>query len=126
MQDVYSGDTIISHMLDRIKGSARVETIYGEPREVGGKTVIPVAKVEYAFGAGGGASEPGTGNGNKVPTGSGGGGGGAVRVRPVGVLEVTADETRLVPVIDWTRVITTAIVLTGAWMIVRAVFRRGK
>ena len=115
-ESTFTGERIVSEVLDRIRGSARVEVVYGEAREIGDKTIIPVAVVAYAFGAGagGGASPLGEGS-----TGGGGGGGG-VRVQPVGVLEVTQEETRLVPVLDWTRIITTALTFLGLWMVVRA------
>ncbi|MCH8920368.1 MAG: hypothetical protein IIA23_06620, partial [Chloroflexi bacterium] len=61
-----------------------------------------------------------------IGSGGGGGGGGGVRVHPVGVLEVTADETRLVPILDWTRIITTGLTFFGLWMIVRALRGRRK
>ncbi|MBI2914188.1 MAG: hypothetical protein HYY03_09755, partial [Chloroflexi bacterium] len=89
-----AGERIVSEVLDRIRGSARVEVVYGESREIGDKTIIPVSVVAYAFGAG--AGEGAGGEGAESGAGRGGGGGGAVRVQPVGVLEVTADETRLV------------------------------
>ena len=120
------GERIVTDLADRIRGSAKVEVVFGEPREIGDKTLIPVAAVAYGFGAGAGsgAGEEPSGNGAKSGAGSGGGGGGGVRVQPVGVLEVTQDETRLVPIMDWTRIITTGLTVFGAWMIVRAVFRR--
>ncbi len=122
-----AGEHIVSGLLERIKGSAKVEVVYGEPREIGEKTVIPVAAVAYGFGAGAGAG-PGGPGGDGASGGSGGGGvgGGAVRIHPVGVLEVTADETRLVPVLDWTRIITTGLTFFGLWMIVRALRGRRK
>ncbi len=118
------GEHIVSGLLERIKGSAKVEVVYGEPREIGEKTIIPVAAVAYGFGAGAGAGPGGLG-GDGASGGSGGGGGG-VRVQPVGVLEVTPDETRLVPVLDWTRIITTGLTFFGLWMIVRALRGRRK
>lgn len=121
-------DNILSTILDRVKNSARVEIVYGESREMHGKTIIPVAAVAYGFGAGsgaGGGSHPGhNGGSERAGGGSGGGGGGGVRVQPVGVLEITDDETRLVPVIDWTKVIQAGLTLFGVWMIVRAIFRK--
>ena len=51
-------------------------------------------------------------------------GGGAVRVQPVGVLEVDGDETRRVPILDWTRIITTGLTAFGIWMVFRTIFRR--
>jgi len=104
MQDVdFSGNTAVSQIADRLRTSARVDVVYGEERKIGDKTIIPIAVVAYAFG---------------------GGSGGGVRVQPVAVLEVTGDETRVLPVLDWTRIITTAITIFGAWMLVRSLFRR--
>ena len=129
MQDVSrTGESIISQVLERIKSSARVEVVYGEERHVGDRTIIPVAAVAYTFGAGGGGGTAApSGNGQSehgTSVGGGGGGGGVVRVLPVGVLEVTADETRLIPIIDWTRIITTGLTVLGTWMVFRAIFRR--
>jgi len=125
----WSGETVVNSILDRIRATARVELVYGEERKIGDKTIIPIAAVAYAFGGGGGGGA-GTGpqhNGHSedaAGVGSGGGGGGSVRVQPVGVLEVTGDETRLVPILDYTRIITTGLTAFGAWMIFRAIFRR--
>ena len=127
MQDMeFSGEGIVSQILDRVRNTVRVDIVYGESREVHGKTIIPVAAVAYAFGGGGGAGVGPTGNGASEQVGRGSGGGGAVRVLPVGVLEVTDDETRLVPVLDWTRIITTSLTVFGVWMALRTVFRRRK
>jgi hypothetical protein len=38
-------------------------------------------------------------------------------IQPVGVLEVTDDETRLVPILDYTRIITTGLTALGVWMV---------
>jgi uncharacterized spore protein YtfJ len=130
MQDTnWTGEGVVNSILDRIRATARVELVYGEERRIGQKTIIPVAAVAYAFGGGGGGGA-GSGpahNGHSedgAGVGGGGGGGGSVRVSPVGVLEVTEDQTRLVPIIDWTRIITTALTAFGAWMIFRTIFRR--
>lgn len=126
MQDtIPSGENILGTILDRVKGSARVEIIYGESREMHGKTIVPVAAVAYTFGAGAGSGVRPSHNGEtEQSSGGGGGGGGGVRVQPVGVLEITDEETRLVPVIDWTKVITSGLTFFGVWMIARAIFRR--
>ena len=124
-----AGERIVNELAERIKGSAKVEVVFGEPREVGDKTIIPVAAVAYGFGGGGGGGtgeRPGGDGATATGTGGGGGGGGGVRVQPIGVLEVTADETRLVPVLDWTRIITTGLTFFGIWMIVRALRGRRK
>lgn len=87
---------IASEMLQRISESlgttANVKSVFGEPIHLEGKTVVPVAKVAYGFGAGSGTDH---GEG-----GEGGGGGGGVRAYPAGALEITADRTRFVPFQD--------------------------
>ena len=84
---------IIRNITDKLETSASVQTIYGEPVSTEGKTIIPVARVRYGFGAGGG---PGTSDGEGI-NGLGGGGGGGVEVTPVGIIEITAGETRFIP-----------------------------
>jgi hypothetical protein len=42
----------------------------------------------------------------------------------VAVLEITEDETRVVPVLDWSRIATMALTVVGIWLIFRAIFRR--
>ena len=59
-------------------------TVYGEPIEIDGRKVIPVASVRYAFGMGGGMGpKP-----EEAEAPGGGGGGGGMRVRPVALIEV--------------------------------------
>lgn len=123
--DAGGSTTVIDQIIDRVKNAARVELVYGESREMHGKTIIPVALVAYMFGGGEGSGTGPHHNGSgEARAGSGGGGGGMVRVLPVGVLEVTDYETRLVPIIDWTRIITTGITALGIWMALRTIFRR--
>jgi len=126
MEDMaQSRESVVNQILDRVRNSARVDLVYGEARELHGKSIIPVALVAYIFGGGSGTGiGPAGGNGHGEGVGAGGGGGGTVRVQPVGVLEVTDYETRLVPIFDWTRIITAAITAAGVWLVVRAVFRK--
>ena len=123
LQGVLDRDSIPSQILDRIKQSARVELAYGESRVVGDKTIIPVALVAYLFGGGSGSGVGPAHNGANEGVGIGGGGGGSVRVQPVAVVEVTEDETRLIPIIDWTRIITAGITAAGVYLVVRRLFR---
>ncbi len=77
---------LVTELLERIGQTvgqrAQVSTIFGEPVQREGLTVIPVAKSRFGFGGGGG-SGPREGDG-----GGGGGGGGGVSVTPVGYIEV--------------------------------------
>jgi len=126
-ESTWTGQSTLKEMLERIGATARVELVYGEERKVGNKTLIPIAAVAYAFGAGaGGGTAPSSNgpDGGEAPMGGGGGGGGRVSVHPVGVLEVEDDETRLVPILDWTRIITTGLTAFGVWMVFRTIFRR--
>ena len=73
--------------------TANVKAVYGEPIVAQGKTVIPVAKIIYGYGGGAGTG----GVGNSGARGEGGGGGGGARAIPVGVVEVSDQQTRFVP-----------------------------
>ncbi len=85
---------LFQSIIERLQSTASVKTIYGEPIEVKGKTIIPVAKIAYGFGAG-------AGTGKKTESGSnegGAGGGGGIAVRPAGVLEISQEGTRFIPI----------------------------
>ena len=100
-----SVDDILKSITERIKGTARIETIYGEPREVAGKTVIPIAKVSYGFGAGAGEGKGKSTEEGEVESGGGGGGGGGVSVEPVGFLVAEDEGLRFLPVTDKKKII---------------------
>jgi uncharacterized spore protein YtfJ len=80
------GSTLADHLLQRIGSTvgdrANASTVFGQPVEREGITVIPVARARFAFGGGGGAG------GRGGEEGSGGGGGGAAFVNPTGYIEV--------------------------------------
>lgn len=77
---------LVNELLERIGEavgqSARVSTVFGEPVEREGVTVIPVAKTRFGFGGGGGSGS------RQGKEGSGGGGGGGAVVSPIGYIEV--------------------------------------
>jgi uncharacterized spore protein YtfJ len=76
--------------------TANVKAVYGEPIAAQGKTIIPVAKIIYGYGGGAGAG----GVGDSRARGEGGGGGGGARAIPVGVVEVSEQQTSFVPITD--------------------------
>lgn len=88
---------LLQKIAETLGTTATVKSVFGDPIQVNGKTVVPVAKVAYGFGGGFGAGKNGT-----VPDGQGegGGGGGGVRAFPAGALEITDDTTRFVPFSD--------------------------
>jgi uncharacterized spore protein YtfJ len=95
-------EELVATISERLKVSADVKVVYGEPQVVEGKTIIPVAVASYVFGAGGGIDPQGEG--------SGGGGGGGMRVKPVGVVEITAERTRFIPILDVNRLATLGLI----------------
>lgn len=68
---------------ERIRLTAGTQTLFGEPLVVEGRTLIPVAKLRYGFGAGGGEIETKGKDGSEVEHGGGGGGAG-VASTPMG------------------------------------------
>jgi uncharacterized spore protein YtfJ len=87
---------LLQSLKESILSQANVKAIYGEPVAAHGKTVIPVAKIMYGYGAGAGTGGVGTSSAR----GEGGGGGGGVRAIPVGVIEVSEQPSRFVPITD--------------------------
>lgn len=87
---------LLQSLKESILGQASVKAIYGEPISAHEKTIIPVAKIAYGFGAGAGTG----GVGDTKARGEGGGGGGGVRTVPVGVIEVSSQRTRFIPITD--------------------------
>ena len=90
---------MLSKIGDTLGSTATVKTVFGDPIHAEGKTVVPVAKVAYGFGAGGGHG-PARHNGDSADQPEGGGGGGGVRAFPAGALEITQNQTRFVPYHD--------------------------
>jgi len=100
--------TTVRHLLDsiadRLHTSASAATVYGDPVEAEGKTIISVAKVRYGFGAGGGG----------------------VEITPMGFIEITAGETRYVSLDERQRIvkILAVAVIIGLFMLRRKRRRR--
>jgi len=122
--------TNMRHVLDsiavRLHTSASAATVYGDPVEAEGKTIIPVAKVRYGFGAGGGDGVNDDSGEAAESEGFGGGGGGGVEITPVGFIEITAGETRYVSLDERQRIIKiVAVVVIIGLFILRRRKRRG-
>lgn len=98
---------LLESLRESIVGQANVKTIYGEPITAQGKTIIPVAKITYGYGAGAGTG----GVGESSARGEGGGGGGGAHAVPVGVVEMSDQPTRFVPITDRKKL--TGAVLVG-------------
>ncbi len=88
---------IFLSFVDKLQMTANVGIIFGNPINTKNKTIIPVAKTQYGFGAGGASLTLSTDNSDNSDAGGGGGG---VKTVPVGVLEVTDERTRFIPTIS--------------------------
>ena len=97
---------VLNSITQRLQATAHVQTIFGEPIVAQGKTIIPVAQVKYGFGGGGGNQRPASGpegsangdagSGGEAGQASSGMGGGGIAVKPLGVVEVSAEKTRYI------------------------------
>ena len=87
---------ILEPLLERLHVDANIKTIYGEPIEVEGKSIIPVAKVMYGLGGGFGKAKTIDREGRKEEKPAGESGGGGIRIVPIGVIEVSRDKTNFV------------------------------
>ena len=104
---------LLQSLKESVLGQANVKAVYGEPISAHEKTIIPVAKIMYGYGAGAGTG----GVGEKNTRGEGGGGGGGVRAVPVGVIKVSKQQTRFVPISDNRKLASAALagIIFGAW-----------
>lgn len=90
-----SAERFIGTMAEKLGAVARAATVFGEPVEREGITVIPVAKARWGFGGGAGQRKD-EGAGGKQEDGAGGGGG--VQVTPVGFIEIKNHEANFRPI----------------------------
>ena len=100
-----------------LERGASVKNVFGEPIEAQGRTLVPVARVAYGFGAGRGHDKKGNDTTKHKDADDGGGGGGA-SAKPIGVLEVTDEGTRFIATRDNGRLYAgiAAGFLVGMWL----------
>jgi len=80
----------LEEMFQSMIHQANAKIVYGEPVSAGSKTILPVASICYGFGGGSGRKA------SQSEEGSGGGAG--LAGKPVGVVEITAEHTRFIPI----------------------------
>jgi len=90
-----SADRFIGTMAEKLGAVARAATVFGEPVERDGITVIPVAKARWGFGGGAGQRKDEGADGKQE---DGAGGGGGVQVTPVGFIEIKNHEANFRPI----------------------------
>ncbi len=104
-------DELMNRFSD-MQGRATARSVFGEPLKVDGRTIIPVAQVRAAFGVGMGRGS--TPKAEGTGTGEGGGGGGGITVRPIAIVEIDGQETKVKPIPDVTRLALAGMALV-AW-----------
>jgi uncharacterized spore protein YtfJ len=87
-------DALLQQIAEKLGVTIKASTVFGEPVERNGLTVIPVAKARWGFGGGGGSAA----RNDRGPGGSGGGGG--MVMSPVGYIEVRDGRAAFRPIRD--------------------------
>jgi len=90
-----AGD-MLGRFAEKLGAATSVRTVFGDPIERGGITIIPVAKVGLGLGLGMGRGQKG--EGGPKSEGSGGGGGGGAR--PYGYIQIVDGEASFKPIRD--------------------------
>lgn len=94
-------------LIAEARESANWRAAFGEPQQVEGATLIPVAQVGYGFGLGfGQGTQSGReqGEGEPPASGEGGGGGGGATTKPLGTLVVSEGQVSFEPTTDTSKV----------------------
>ena len=107
--------------LDAVKDVMTVQRVFGEPTQIDGVTVMPVAVVRGgAGGGGGGGTTP-----EKDQQGEGAGVGFGVNTRGMGVFAVRDGSVTWQPAVDVTRIVLgSQLVALAAIVVVGSVLRR--
>ena len=122
-------EEIISTISERVKDTANVKVVFGDPVEAAGVTVIPVASVKVAGGGGGGKGRSAITLEEGEPQTEGGMGLGLqITSKPLGYIEVVNGSAKLVPIVDVTK-ITIGSMIAGTLsliVIAKLIARRSK
>lgn len=109
----FKHEELFEKIAEHFRGDANVRRAYGDPIQLEGRTIIPVANITYSygFGEGGGwgeknlpedeaAAEAEAAAEGEAASGGGGGYGmgGMTRAMPLGVIEITPEGTVFLPV----------------------------
>jgi len=119
--------------LAELREKVNVNAVFGEPVTAAGRTVIPVARVRYRFemgmwqatGSGEQAAEASTSAAGADVEETGGDGSGRMMARPLAIVEVTEEGTRVKPIVDEQKMRLAAGLLAGwvafwmAWTITK-------
>lgn len=108
-----NANEIMSIISDRVKDTANVHVVFGEPIEAMGVVIIPVASVKVAGGGGGGTGKEKPPQAEEEKTGGGMGLGMQITATPIGYIEVKAGDARFVNVVDMTKIAIGGMLISG-------------
>ena len=86
---------VLRQLAEDMRQFAKTETIFGEPIEIQGNTVIPVCKMSIGYGGGGGEGE-GTDEKKRGGKGTGAGAGAGVKIEPAALIIAKEGEVSVV------------------------------
>lgn len=107
---------LIERLAERLGAQARASTIYGEPVDREGVTVVPVARAVWGCGGGSGRDD-------EQQVGSGGGGG--MIVTPMGYIEIKDGESTYRPMYTKPVIVIAALVGLALGLVIARMFRCG-
>ncbi len=111
-----SSQNFLERLAERIGVNARASTVFADPVERDGVTVIPVAKARWGIGGGAGSSK----NPDQSQNDEGSGGGAGVLLSPVGYIEIKDGRARFTPIYDTGTILQ---LLFGAGIVAMLVLR---
>ena len=109
----------VRSIFDKFSKVRDVSLVFGDPIDIGGTIILPVAKVKYHVGAGAGTGyelkdkddeHPGF---EEAEGGSGEGSGGSFLIKPLGVYSITSEKTVYKPIVPVELLLLLPIVVTG-------------
>ena len=116
---------MIDSAVEHLQTTAGVKTVYGDPVVVDGKTIIPVARVAFGFGGGAGHKHEETVAGQEPGAVEGGeGAGGGMSAKPVGVVEISGQDTRFIRFGQTKKLAITALIGSGIGLALGWLLRR--
>jgi uncharacterized spore protein YtfJ len=105
--------TVIDMVTRRVKETANVNVVFGDPIESQGATLIPVACVTVSGGGGGGMGRPKGATDDSAEKDKGMGMGLHVTTAPVGFIEVRDGEARMVDIVDKNKLAVGGLIVGG-------------
>jgi uncharacterized spore protein YtfJ len=117
---------ILESMAERFAATANAKQVFGEAIQADGRTIVPVARVEYRLGGGWGGGEQQENSFSAPRKGGGGGGGGQVTAYPLGALEISETGTRFIHFFDALQIVKAVTGGLIALLVVRRLLRRRK